>query len=483
MPFAPPRSATTRRSETNRYVGTVQARHEVDEAFRVGGKVVQRKVDVGQNVREGDVLAVLDDTDYRLAEEAAQQAARRRHDAGAPGRIGPQAAQRVEDRRLGQRLRRREGAHRRADGVGSGRGGGEEARACTQSAEVHGAARVAERRGHRGALRGRTGRAPRASRSSRSPTRASRRSWSTCPRITWPHSRSSRYKAWLASAPEQTFEVVLRELSPQAAAQTRTFRARLKPVDAAAAAARRDRHARRRAHGRRSAGGRDPCLARSRRATASPRSGWFAARAASRPATVDLTNVVVHGYRNDEVLVSGPPAGDAGRHRRRAEDGAGLARRASRRRAATPKRSRPRDEIVQPHRMGADHRAIVLFLILVIAIGGVLGFTQARPARRPELLRAVDDGDGDLARRDGAADPGRGAQPHGEEVRAARPLREGQDLRAPGLRRHDDHGGRRHLARRTSARPGTRRARSSATSSSSCPKASSARSSTTNTAT
>ena len=42
--------------------------------------------------------------------------------------------------------------------------------------------------------------------------------------------KTSRYKAWLASAPEQTFEVVLRELSPQAAAQTRTFRARLKPV-------------------------------------------------------------------------------------------------------------------------------------------------------------------------------------------------------------------------------------------------------------
>ena len=59
--------------ETDRYFGAVQARHEVDQAFRVGGKVVERKVDVGQTVREGDVLAVLDDTDYRLAEEAARQ--------------------------------------------------------------------------------------------------------------------------------------------------------------------------------------------------------------------------------------------------------------------------------------------------------------------------------------------------------------------------------------------------------------------------
>ena len=77
------------------------------------------------------------------------------------------------------------------------------------------------------------------------------------------------------------------------------------------------------------------------------------------------------------------------------------------------------------------------------------GLHEARPARRPELLRAVDDGDGDLARRDCAAGPGRAAQPHGEEVRAARPLREGRDLRAPGLWRHDDHREGRHLARRS----------------------------------
>ena len=58
--------------EANRYAGTVQSRFEVEHAFRVGGKVAQRKVDVGQVVHEGDVLAVLDDSDYRLAEEAAR---------------------------------------------------------------------------------------------------------------------------------------------------------------------------------------------------------------------------------------------------------------------------------------------------------------------------------------------------------------------------------------------------------------------------
>ena len=70
----------------------MQSRHEVNEAFRVGGKIVQRKVDVGQKVREGDVLAVLDDTDYRQAEEAARQQLRRRHGAGAAGRVGSETA-------------------------------------------------------------------------------------------------------------------------------------------------------------------------------------------------------------------------------------------------------------------------------------------------------------------------------------------------------------------------------------------------------
>lgn len=59
--------------EVNRYFAAVQSRFEVEQAFRVGGKVAGRRVDVGQNVRKGDVLAALDDADYRLAEEAARR--------------------------------------------------------------------------------------------------------------------------------------------------------------------------------------------------------------------------------------------------------------------------------------------------------------------------------------------------------------------------------------------------------------------------
>ena len=69
--------------------------------------------------------------------------------------------------------------------------------------------------------------------------------------------------------------------------------------------------------------------------------------------------------------------------------------------------------------------------------------------RRSEVLRAVDDGDGDVAGRHCTAGAGRAAQPYGEEVRAAGPLRKGGHFCAPGLRWHDDHGERRHLQSRS----------------------------------
>ena len=267
--------------ETNRYVGTVQSRHEVNEAFRVGGKVVQRKVDVGQKVREGDVLAVLDDTDYRLAEEAARQQL---------VAATTQARQAESDRQRLDALK--------SDGSVSA-SDDEKAQSGAQTASATAEAEARKLELARNRLK-------------YTVLRASQSGVVTAVRfevgqvvaegqpvvsianegepeivVDVPEDhlaafKTSRYKAWLASAPEQTFEVVLRELSPQAAAQTRTFRARLKPVDAAAAAARRDRHARRRAPGRRSAGSSDPRLRRSRRTTASPRSGSFVARAPNR---------------------------------------------------------------------------------------------------------------------------------------------------------------------------------------------------------
>lgn len=48
------------------YAGEVRARHEADLAFRVGGKLVARPVDVGDRVAPGTVLARLDPTDLEL---------------------------------------------------------------------------------------------------------------------------------------------------------------------------------------------------------------------------------------------------------------------------------------------------------------------------------------------------------------------------------------------------------------------------------
>lgn len=51
--------------DDRRAVGEVRARHESDLGFRVSGKVVSRLVDVGVIVKKGDLLARLDDQDYR----------------------------------------------------------------------------------------------------------------------------------------------------------------------------------------------------------------------------------------------------------------------------------------------------------------------------------------------------------------------------------------------------------------------------------
>jgi RND family efflux transporter MFP subunit len=53
-------------------VGTVRARVESDIGFRVAGKIGLRKVQAGDRVKAGAVLAALDDTDLRLARESAE---------------------------------------------------------------------------------------------------------------------------------------------------------------------------------------------------------------------------------------------------------------------------------------------------------------------------------------------------------------------------------------------------------------------------
>jgi membrane fusion protein, multidrug efflux system len=56
------------------YSGVVRARVESNVGFRVSGKIVERAVNVGDRVKAGQLIARLDDTDLKLAENSARAA-------------------------------------------------------------------------------------------------------------------------------------------------------------------------------------------------------------------------------------------------------------------------------------------------------------------------------------------------------------------------------------------------------------------------
>lgn len=58
-------------AQARSFTAVVHARVETDLGFRTGGKVVERLVEVGDTVRAGQVLARLDPADYQLAVNAA----------------------------------------------------------------------------------------------------------------------------------------------------------------------------------------------------------------------------------------------------------------------------------------------------------------------------------------------------------------------------------------------------------------------------
>jgi len=269
--------------------------------------VAQRKVDVGQFVHEGDVLAVLDDADYRLAEEAARQ----------------QWAAAVAQARQAESDRQRLGSLK-ADGSVSV-ADDEHAHSGAQTAQASEGAQSRQLELARNRVR-------------YTVLRASRSGVVTAVRfevgqvvaegvpvvaiadpgtpeivVDVPEDQLSAFKkahvvAALASAPDERFEVALRELSPQAAAQTRTYRARLKPVGdrplplGATATLATDRVV-------------SDVQAAAIPATALTQANghpavWVVKRTDKEPVgSVDLTPVAVLGYRNDLALVAGLPAG------------------------------------------------------------------------------------------------------------------------------------------------------------------------------
>ncbi|WP_047540243.1 efflux RND transporter periplasmic adaptor subunit [Methylotenera versatilis] len=76
-PLAPPRPALVvvagemALNEAMVLVGEVKSRYESSLAFRINGKIIERKVDVGQQVKTGQVIARLDAADTKLTAAAA----------------------------------------------------------------------------------------------------------------------------------------------------------------------------------------------------------------------------------------------------------------------------------------------------------------------------------------------------------------------------------------------------------------------------
>ena len=77
------------------YAGEVRAREESALAFRVGGKLVRRQVEIGDRVARGQLLAELDPGDLRLQAQAAQAQA-----AAAEAELQRAAAERARFRAL-----------------------------------------------------------------------------------------------------------------------------------------------------------------------------------------------------------------------------------------------------------------------------------------------------------------------------------------------------------------------------------------------
>ena len=59
-------------AQQSQFAGDVRPRYESQLGFRVGGKIIERKVDVGATVRRGAVLMRLDPQDLKLAETQAR---------------------------------------------------------------------------------------------------------------------------------------------------------------------------------------------------------------------------------------------------------------------------------------------------------------------------------------------------------------------------------------------------------------------------
>jgi RND family efflux transporter MFP subunit len=279
----------------------------VDQAFRVGGKIAERRVEVGQTVREGDVLAVLDATDYRLAEEAARQ---QLLSAIAHARQAESDRKRLEALKADGSVSISDEEHAQSNAVTT------QAAADAQQRQLE----LSRNRLKYTVLHASRGGVVTSRKFEVGQVVAEGQPVVSIadegepeivvdvPEDQLAAFKKAQFKASLASEPDTTFEVVIRELSPQAAPTTRTYRARLKPKEP-----------------RRLALGATATLVAEYPAGETPVAAipasaitqsngqpavWVVRPSNSDPVgTVDLIRVTIHAYRNDLVLVSGPPTG------------------------------------------------------------------------------------------------------------------------------------------------------------------------------
>jgi RND family efflux transporter MFP subunit len=293
--------------DANRYFGSVHARHEVEQAFRVGGKVLERRLDVGQTVREGDVLAVLDDADYRLAEQAARE---QLEAARARARQAESDSKRLQALKLDGSVSESEEEHAESELLTARAAAEAETRRFELARnQVNYTVLRASIGGVVTSMQLEVGQVVAAGQPVVAVANESQPEIVVdVPEAHLAAFKSSRYFASLATAPDDRFEVELRELAAQAATQTRTYRARLKPatpraLPLGATAALLTQRA---VAGKSMAAIPASALTQNRGKPAL----WAVQRnGAEAIGTVKLIPVTVHEYGNDEIFVSGPPAG------------------------------------------------------------------------------------------------------------------------------------------------------------------------------
>jgi RND family efflux transporter MFP subunit len=217
--------------DEHRYFGAVQSRHEVDQAFRVAGKVIERKIDVGQTVREGDVMALLDDVDYRLAEQAALQ---QFNAATAQARQAESDWRRLQGLKLDGSVSDTDEEHAQSALLTTRAAAEADAKKLELARnQVKYAVLRAPRNGVVTSVRFEVGQVVAVGQPVVSiADQGEPEIVVDVPEDHLEVFKGARYRALLASAPDDVFDVQLRELSAQAAAQTRTFRARLRPATA-----------------------------------------------------------------------------------------------------------------------------------------------------------------------------------------------------------------------------------------------------------